>query len=623
MKVLITSLIISGLVPLAAGCNTAADAAKEAIKKEDPKPAVDPTTSCTDPDLAKIATDVSIKLCDGTTKTGTLDLSNLLPENIKSGVVVAGVTGTLSAEAATADCSADGETGCVTTASFPAADATIALASNIKSGIVLAGVTGSLTSGAPANCSSDGQISCVANSSYKAANASALLAANIKNGITIGGVSGNVIAESHSDCTTDGTTGCVTTSSFKSANMTNATAANIKSSIVIAGVTGTAALESHSDCSSDGATGCVTTASYKAADMSVAIAGNIKSSATIAGVAGSVTAESHSNCSSDGATGCITTAGFPAADSTNLVAANIKRNVTIGGVTGSKRDIKICRNVANTGAIDTSSVNNLPVTAAAASWVASTDTVTFTTKHGLVTGDAVKFNKGSIAPTGLTDNTTYYAIVTSTTALKLATSLANANAGTAVDITGSGSGTHKLSPVANSTRDYFDTIDDYANALYTGTSPWSSSYVCDASNFTDVSGGTNLVPTNTTPTSGDTSWSKIYQDQLTGMYFTNLLNSAGTATWAEAYKSCASLNSGDGAGAWRLPTQKELLQLYIDGIAQKTDIPGATGGLGFFTVTTSTQYSDPLTPGNVWVSYVYGYDFYQVKTTATSFLCVK
>lgn len=71
----------------------------------------------------------------------------------------------------------------------------------------------------------------------------------------------------------------------------------------------------------------------------------------------------------------------------------------------------------------------------------SADTVTISS-HGLVTGDAVCFRTtGAIG--GLTDQVTYYAILVDSNTLKLASSRANAIAGTAIDLTSS-SGTNFL-----------------------------------------------------------------------------------------------------------------------------------------------------------------------------------
>ena len=64
--------------------------------------------------------------------------------------------------------------------------------------------------------------------------------------------------------------------------------------------------------------------------------------------------------------------------------------------------------------------------------------------HGLSTGDLVRWVEGDSTATGLTDGTSYYVIKASDSSIKLATSLSNANAGTAINITAQGSGTHKI-----------------------------------------------------------------------------------------------------------------------------------------------------------------------------------
>lgn len=48
---------------------------------------------CFDPDLHRIATDVSVSLCDGSRANGLMDLSNLMPENIVEGKIIANVVG--------------------------------------------------------------------------------------------------------------------------------------------------------------------------------------------------------------------------------------------------------------------------------------------------------------------------------------------------------------------------------------------------------------------------------------------------------------------------------------------------------------------------------------------------
>ena len=77
---------------------------------------------------------------------------------------------------------------------------------------------------------------------------------------------------------------------------------------------------------------------------------------------------------------------------------------------------------------------------------AATDTITVT--KDWATGTNVRLNRGSATagdiPAGLAIATDYYVIRVSATAIKLATSLANAVAGTAIDITDAGSGTFEI-----------------------------------------------------------------------------------------------------------------------------------------------------------------------------------
>lgn len=75
----------------------------------------------------------------------------------------------------------------------------------------------------------------------------------------------------------------------------------------------------------------------------------------------------------------------------------------------------------------------------------STDRITVDSNEFLYTGQAVALtNSGGSVPTGLSE-TTYYVIRVNATTIELATSVANANDGTSVDITGaSGGGTHTL-----------------------------------------------------------------------------------------------------------------------------------------------------------------------------------
>jgi hypothetical protein len=74
------------------------------------------------------------------------------------------------------------------------------------------------------------------------------------------------------------------------------------------------------------------------------------------------------------------------------------------------------------------------------------DSLLFGAPHGLATGDGPfqVVNDGGALPAGLSADTNYWAIVLDDDEIELATTLANALAGTAVDITDAGTGTHTM-----------------------------------------------------------------------------------------------------------------------------------------------------------------------------------
>ena len=86
---------------------------------------------------------------------------------------------------------------------------------------------------------------------------------------------------------------------------------------------------------------------------------------------------------------------------------------------------------------------HLDKTFAASAVDASAETITIAS-HTLVTGNPVTYQEGSSAVGGLTDNTVYYVIKVDDNTIKLATTRVNANAGTAINLTSQGGGTHTL-----------------------------------------------------------------------------------------------------------------------------------------------------------------------------------
>jgi hypothetical protein len=82
--------------------------------------------------------------------------------------------------------------------------------------------------------------------------------------------------------------------------------------------------------------------------------------------------------------------------------------------------------------------------AASTCTAAVTDLITVSITKNFVIGLAVKFTTTGTLPAPLSSSTTYYVSYVSGNTIKVATSLANATAGTHVDITDTGSGTHSI-----------------------------------------------------------------------------------------------------------------------------------------------------------------------------------
>ena len=95
---------------------------------------------------------------------------------------------------------------------------------------------------------------------------------------------------------------------------------------------------------------------------------------------------------------------------------------------------------------------------------ATTDIIT-KTAHGYLTGDKVRFTTTTTLPAGLSLSTTYYVIKLTADTFKVATTRSLAVAGTAVDITDTGTGTHTVTGYENLSGFFFEPS---AVALVTG-----------------------------------------------------------------------------------------------------------------------------------------------------------
>lgn len=115
----------------------------------------------------------------------------------------------------------------------------------------------------------------------------------------------------------------------------------------------------------------------------------------------------------------------------------------------------IAMRIANVTPIghDWADVTETPLVVADDTFTAAISNVCTATAHGLVTGDGpIRLTTTGTLPAGLSLLTNYWIIRLSADTFSLASSLALAIAGTAVDITDTGSGVHTLSDTADTER---------------------------------------------------------------------------------------------------------------------------------------------------------------------------
>lgn len=135
-----------------------------------------------------------------------------------------------------------------------------------------------------------------------------------------------------------------------------------------------------------------------------------------------------------------------------------------------------------------------------------TDQLTVPTNESLQTGQAVVYASSGSAIGGLTSSSTYYVIRVSATLVKLATSRANAVAGTAIDLTSAGSGTQTLT-LALTARALGDRGGVEQHALTVGEIP-AHTHTEDATDLSGAGGpdpgvgATPATPTGSTGGSG-------------------------------------------------------------------------------------------------------------------------
>lgn len=114
---------------------------------------------------------------------------------------------------------------------------------------------------------------------------------------------------------------------------------------------------------------------------------------------------------------------------------------------------------------------------------AGTDNITITA-HGYVTGLKGQASSTTTLPAGLSGSTDYYVIVVDANTIQLATSLANAQAGTQIDVTDAGTGTHTFTATALSGSVKLQSSNDNSN--WVDVANTSTNYTASGSIMFDV-----------------------------------------------------------------------------------------------------------------------------------------
>lgn len=135
--------------------------------------------------------------------------------------------------------------------------------------------------------------------------------------------------------------------------------------------------------------------------------------------------------------------GFTAAITTDDSAAN--GTMTLTQVEFGATVNPVPKNAAESGA---GSIAGVETTPGYSSELELTDDEATIPSHGLTTGLKGQLTTTGTLPTGLSGGTDYYIIVVDANTVKFASSLANALAGTDIDITGEGDGRHTFTPTS-------------------------------------------------------------------------------------------------------------------------------------------------------------------------------
>jgi hypothetical protein len=150
-----------------------------------------------------------------------------------------------------------------------------------------------------------------------------------------------------------------------------------------------------------------------------------------------------------------------------------------------------------------------PLVVADDTFTADHTTETFTaTAHGLQTGDGpIRVSSTTTLPAGLSAGTDYWVIKVTADTFKLATSLANAYAGTNLTITDNGTGTHTLSDTTSTQRGIWGEFTYEATQAETNHDAPETVIIVDGSGYARMNSGGAYTTVNMESSASD--WGSV------------------------------------------------------------------------------------------------------------------
>lgn len=181
---------------------------------------------------------------------------------------------------------------------------------------------------------------------------------------------------------------------------------------------------------------------------------------------------------------------------------------------------------------------------------ASTDVCTDTSGNVPATSTAVQLTTTGTLPAGLSTGTTYFIINLSTTTFSLATTIANAEALTAIDITDAGTGTHTIASISPGTINHI-IKDPRTDVRFFHDSNGRVWYEVSGAGVVKLLSGNTLTNSNGNgislfqPSSGDKKYLFVYRNAKIDVIDVWGTSNLETPVWTNDWQS---LNSANGSG---------------------------------------------------------------------------